>query len=292
MDNRLSVIIPCKNEQHNIRACVESVRGLADEIIVADSGSSDRTLEIVRAMGGCRLIQREFIDHSSFKNWAIPQAAHPWVLFVDADERVTERLAEEIRRLLAGDPPFDAYCMRRANYFLGHRIKHSGWNTATIIRLFRRDVCRYDRRRVHENVEVPSGRVGRLRGRFLHYTCQDLHEYTARMNRYTSWAAEELHARGRRTGYLGLLLRPPARFLQLYILRGGCLDGVAGLAVCLSGAFYTFSKYAKLWQLGLARPAADEARGPTPYRARSRSPEARTDREAACASPPGPASPG
>jgi (heptosyl)LPS beta-1,4-glucosyltransferase len=262
MANQLTVIIPCKDEAHNIRACVESVRGLADEILVADSGSTDGTLDIVRQMGDCRLVEREFIDHSNFKNWAIQQATHPWVLIVDADERVTPKLAAEIRGVLDGQPAVDAYRIRRENYFLGHRIKRSGWNSATVTRLFRRAVCRYDNKRVHEDVIVETGRVKRLSGRFLHYTCQDLHEYLARINRYTTWSAEDMYAAGRRSGYLGLLLRPPARFLQFYIVRRGFLDGSAGLAVCLTMAFYTFMKYAKLWALG--RAAADSARSPNP----------------------------
>ncbi len=147
MAQKLTVLIPCKNETHNIRACIESVRQVADEILVADSLSTDDTLEIVRRAGGCRIIEREFVDHADFKNWAIPQASHPWVLVVDADERVTEELAAEIRETLAReDPSLDAYRMRRDNFFLGYPIRHCGWNSATIVRLFRRDVCRYGRR--------------------------------------------------------------------------------------------------------------------------------------------------
>jgi len=247
--SKLTVIIPCKDEAHNIQACVESVRGLADEILVADSGSTDGTLDIVRQMGDCRLIEREFIDHSNFKNWAIGHAKYLWVLIVDADERVTEKLAAEIRGVLCEVPKFDAYRMRRRNFFLGHVIKRSGWNSATVTRLFRRDRCRYDNKRVHEDVIVDSGKIKRLGGRFLHYTCQDFHRYMETLNRYTTWWAEDAYAAGRRTGYLGLLLRPPVRFLESYIWRGGFLDGAAGLAVCTTRATYTFMKYAKLWQL-------------------------------------------
>ena len=102
MPEKLTVLIPCKNERLNIRPCVESVRGIADEVLIADSGSSDGTLDIVRELGDCRIIEREYIDSGNFKNWAIPQAAHPWVLIIDADERVTPELAAEIKRILAG----------------------------------------------------------------------------------------------------------------------------------------------------------------------------------------------
>ena len=164
MAEKLTVLIPCKNETHNIRACIESARGVADEILVADSLSTDDTPEIVRQAGGCRIIQREFVDHANFKNWAIPQASHPWVLVLDADERVTEELAAEIRAILAGgNPALDAYRLRRDNFFLDYPIRHCGWSSATVVRLLRRDVCRYSIARVHERLEVEPERVGTLR---------------------------------------------------------------------------------------------------------------------------------
>jgi (heptosyl)LPS beta-1,4-glucosyltransferase len=259
MAQKLTVLIPCKNESHHIRACIESVRGLADEILVADSLSTDNTLELVRSLGICRIIQREFIDYANFKNWAIPQASHPWVFVLDADERMTEPLAAEIRSVLAADdPPHDAYRMRRDNFFLGHPIRHCGWNRSTIIRLFRRDACRYGPARVHEQLDVSPGRVGLLRGKLLHYTCSSLAQWTEKHNRYATLWAEDHHRAGRRTSWLGILARPPLRFLQLYIFRGGFLDGTPGLIVCASNAVYTFLKYAGLWQLCREERMRDE----------------------------------
>ena len=250
MAEKLTVLIPCKNESHNILACIESVRGVADEILVADSLSTDDTLDIVRRAGGCRIVQREFIDYANFKNWAIPQASHPWVLVIDADERLSEELAAEIRAVFAGgDPPWDAFRMRRDSYFLGRRIRHCGWNRSMIVRLFRRDACRYGSARVHEQLDVDPRRVGTLRGKFLHHTCWSLALWTEKQNRYTTIWAEDKRAAGRRAGWLGIFFRPPLRFLQLYIVRGGFLDGTAGLIACLSSMSYTFLKYAKLWQL-------------------------------------------
>ncbi len=255
MSEKLTVLIPCRNEAHNIRACVESVRPLADEILVADSLSTDDTTAVVRRLGGCRLIEREFVDHADFKNWAIPQAAHPWILQIDADERLTDRLAGEVRDVLErNDPNRDAYRVRFDSFFLGRPIRHCGWNRSSVIRLFRRD-CRYGPARVHERLEVDPHRVGALRGRILHYTCQSLTPWTEKQNRYTTYWAEDRHAAGRRAGWMSVLLRPPLRFLQLYFLRGGFLDGSAGLIVCGSSMFYTFLKYAKLWQLSHAENA-------------------------------------
>src|SRR5436190_22887316 len=129
---KLTVIIPCKDEIHHIRACIDSVRSIADEILVADSGSTDGSLEAVRAIGGCRIIEREYINSANFKNWAIPQAQHEWVLVVDADERVTPELAAEIQQLLANPPADkDAYWIGRINHYLGYHIKHSGRDSET-----------------------------------------------------------------------------------------------------------------------------------------------------------------
>lgn len=250
MSYPLTVIIPCKNEADNIRACIESVRGVADEILVADSGSTDDTLDIVCNAGGCRIIRRQFVDFSSFKNWAIGHAEHAWVFIVDADERVTDPLADHIRSLLAGTPAADAYWIHRTNYFLARRIRFSGWRSDRVLRLFRRDVCRYGKRRVHEHLVVDTGKTGRLDGELLHYTCRSLSRWLEKTDHYTTLAAEDMLSAGHRASYWGLLLRPPLKFLRSFLLGGGFLDGIAGLAVCTTAAIYTFLKYAKLWQLG------------------------------------------
>lgn len=264
MAHPLTVIIPCKNEADNIRACIESVRAVADEILVADSGSTDGTLEIVREAGGCRIIEREFIDFSSFKNWALQHATHPWVLIIDADERVSGPLAEEIGNLLAGEPPADAYWIHLTNFFVGNRIRFSGWRSDRVLRLFRCEVCRYGKQRVHEHLEVDTGKTARLDGELLHYTCRSLDHWLEKVALYTTLAAEDMLAAGLRVTYLGLLLRPPLRFLQSYILRGGFLDGTAGLAVCTGAAIYTFMKYAKLWELRSTSVTASGRRGGRP----------------------------
>ena len=256
MPEKLTVLIPCKNERLNIRPCIESVRSIADEILVADSGSTDGTLAIVREMGGCRIIEREYIDSGNFKNWAIPQAAHPWVLIVDADERVTESLAAEIHSVLAR-PQRDGYRILRRNHFFGHEIKHCGWNNDDVLRLFHRDVGRYCDGGDHAEVRIPESKVGRLKAKFLHYTYWSMEQYLKKLDRYTMLAATAWHKKGRKAPFLGLLLRAPVRFFYLYVIRLGFLDGRAGLVLCMLTAFYSFTKCAKLWALHSGLPQPD-----------------------------------
>src|SRR5687768_15651719 len=158
----LTVLIPCKNERRHLAECIASVRPVADEILVADSGSTDGSLEIARELG-CRVIEREYVNSANFKNWAIPQAKHEWVLVLDADERITPKLAAEIRKLLQSPPADkDGYWIDRANHYLGYPIKHCGWNSDAVIRLFRRE-CQYETRWVHAEVDLPSSRLGTLK---------------------------------------------------------------------------------------------------------------------------------
>lgn len=262
MTFKITVLIPCKNERLNIRPCIESVRELADEILIADSGSTDGTLDIVADIGGCRVIERELIDFSNFKNWAIPQASHEWVLIVDADERVTPDLAAEIRRRLVADaapaaPARDGYWIGRLNYFMGHPIRHCGWNRDAVLRLIRRDECRYTERRVHEAIGIPSHRAGKLKCKLLHYTVWNYEKYLDKLGHYTTLGARDLHDRGRHASFLSLISRPPLRFLQLYLFRLGFLDGLAGLQICMLTAYTGFLKQAKLWALDHARPQPD-----------------------------------
>jgi (heptosyl)LPS beta-1,4-glucosyltransferase len=256
---KLTVLIPCKDEIVHIRECIESVRPIADEILVADSGSTDGTLETVRSLGGCRIIQREYVNSADFKNWAIPQARHEWVMVVDADERLTPELAAEIRELLAFPPAHDGYALRRDVYFLGHRIRHSGWNTPKLVRLFRRDVSRYHVRRVHADVAVATRNVGMLRGRLQHYTATDLDRFIAKQHRYSIWSALDSYEAGKRATWWKLATHAPLRFLQLYVVRRGFLDGRVGVVLCGIMAYYTFLKDAKLWALHHCPVQTDEA---------------------------------
>ena len=249
---KISVIIPTFNEEENIQECLESV-AWADEILVVDSFSKDATLEIAGRYTD-RIIQREYGNSASQKNWAIPQAKHRWVMVVDADERVTPELREEIRALLAAGPDCSGYVIRRVNHFLGRRIRHGGWARDRVLRFWDRTKGKYQEKEVHADVEV-SGRVGELRHPLLHITFRSWDSYLHKIDRYTSWGADEYLRKGKRATLLDLVLRPPARFLKRYILQLGFLDGIPGLMITGIDTWVVFVKYARLWERTHHTPA-------------------------------------
>ncbi|MCO6042588.1 glycosyltransferase family 2 protein [Aeoliella sp. ICT_H6.2] len=244
----LTVLIPCKDERHNILDCIDSVRDIADEILVADSGSTDGTLELVRDLPGVRVIEREYVNSADFKNWAIPQATYEWVLLVDSDERVTMDVALSIGKALAEPGDHEAFAVRRDTYMLGHRLRYSGAQSATCIRLFRRHL-RYHPRRVHADIDVAADKTGILDGKLEHHTCQCLNRFMQTQNRYSTWAALDAFDAGKRASFWSLALRPPMKFMQFYFIRLGILDRTPGLMWCGIVAYYNLMKYAKLWEL-------------------------------------------
>ena len=259
MTKQLSVIIPCKNEREHLAACIRSVRDFAAEVLVADSGSTDGSLAIARELG-CRVIEREYRTSGDFKNWAIPQAAHPWVMIVDSDERVTPALAAEIRAVLER-PEYDGYRVWRRNHFLGHPIRFGPWKNDCCLRLFRRDVGRYVGPTDHAEVELSTGRVGDLRERLVHYTCTSYDQFLPKLQRYARVQARVWHDQGRRTNKWQMLFRGPLRFLQGYVWRRGFLDGLAGLQVCALVGYLSYLKHAYLWELGRGRNWRDLEHG-------------------------------
>ncbi len=243
---RLSVITITLNEERNIGACLESVRW-ADEIIIVDSGSTDRTVEIARRYTST-VLQTEWKGYGGTRNYALDHATGDWILWLDADERVTPELSAEIREVLRrDDASIGGYAIARRAYFLGRWIRHCGWYPGRVTRLFRRTAGRFTETRVHEELRV-QGNVVESRHDLLHYTDPDLHHYLQKSNRYTSLAAADMKGAGRAFSIPDLLLRPPFTFLKMYILRLGFLDGLPGLVLCVLSASYVFTKYAKLWE--------------------------------------------
>ena len=247
MTDRITVIIPCKNEMSNIHDCIESVVGIADEILVADSGSTDGTLEYVRRRSDCRLVEREYIHSGDFKNWAIPQAAHEWVFIIDADERVDSELEAEILGAVSSTA-LDGFWVRRANHFMGKRIRYSGWSSDRVLRLFRRDLGRYVGDTDHAEVEISSGAVATLTNRLTHYTYTSYGQFLRKLDRYSDVQSTRWRDSGKRPSVLKLVLNGPFRFGLTYIVRGGFRDGWAGFQLCVLTGFGSFLKQARLWE--------------------------------------------
>jgi len=248
MKQPLTVLVPCKNEELNLRACINSFYDLADEILIADSGSTDLTREIAQQFDKTRLIERDYRTSGDFKNWAIPQAKHEWVLIMDADERLTPDLSEEIYHVLSRGHVHDGYWIYRDNHFMGHPLRFGDARSDKVLRLFRRDLGRYEGPSDHGEVQIPTGNVGKLRNRMLHFSVWEYNQYFEKAHRYTTLQAQQWKELGRDTSYFKLLVRPAFRFFREYILQGAILDGKAGVQTAWLAAFYSFSKQARLWE--------------------------------------------
>ena len=246
---KISVTIITLNEEENIRACLESVKW-ADEILVSDSGSSDRTVEICRAFGAKVFID-EWFGFGRQKNLTAGRTRNNWILNIDADERVTFELREEIEEALKRND-CAGYKTPRKNFFGGRWIRHCGWYPDYNLRLYRKNAGGFNERAVHEAVQV-DGNVGYLKNPLEHYTYRDISDYLKRMDRYSTLAAEEMFKNDRTIGSADLLLRPVFTFLKMFVLQKGFMDGYAGLILSCLYSSYTFSKYAKLWEM-LKRP--------------------------------------
>lgn len=251
---KLTVTVITLNEAAHITDCLASV-AWADERLVVDSGSTDGTPDLARA-AGARVIDRAWPGYAVQKNFAASEAAHDWILSLDADERVTPELTAEVRALLESEagPPKAGYRIPRVTWHLGRWIRHTDWYPDYQLRLYDRRRASWAARRVHESVEIELGDHGYLAGDLQHYAYRDVAHHRETMERYTSLAAEDMHARGRRAGPVSVTLHPAAVFLRNYVLRAGFLDGRAGLIVSLMNAHYVYMKFAKLRALQRAAP--------------------------------------
>ena len=257
MARTLSVALITKNEEANLARTLESVRW-ADEVVVVDCGSTDRTEEIARAFGA-KFFVEEWRGFGVQKNSAIAKCTGDWVLSLDADEEVSAELAAEIREMLGrgAEPEREAYFIPRRNLFLGRWMRHGGYSPDRKLRLFRRGAAQFEERAVHETMRC-TGPAGRLRGSLLHHAYPTLEGYIEHMNRYSSLGAGQALERGRTSRswlsfWWNVYLNPVATFQYNYFLRRGFLDGREGLLLHLYHSVYVSWKYAKAWELGRER---------------------------------------
>ena len=239
---KISATIITQDEERNIARAMESLR-CCDEIVVVDSGSADRTMEIARNLGA-RVVESPWRGYAGQKNFASTHASHDWILSIDADESLSEALEAEIWQIKKNGPKHDGYTMPRLAQYLGRWILHSGWYPDRKVRLFDRRKAKWVGDYVHESVEV-EGTVGHLQSNLLHFTCDSLSGHLRTMDRYTTLAATQLIDQKARVGWSQLLLDPPFTFFKSYVLKRGYMDGVEGLCIAYMASMYNFVKYAK-----------------------------------------------
>jgi len=248
---KLTAIIPTGNEIHNIEAVIASV-SFADEILVVDSFSTDGTFEKAQELA-TKVIRRNYQYSASQKNWAIPQAQHEWILLVDADERVTPELKKEIIEILKNPKEgIMAYDIGRNNHFMGERVKFSGWRNDSVIRLFKRDFCKYEDKHVHAKLLV-NGTIDKLQHNLYHDTYITFDKYMEKMNRYATLQAKDYDNKtGKLTPY-HFIIKPFWGFFKHYIVQSGFRDGVVGLTIGYIQGYVVFMRYVKLWLLRKGR---------------------------------------
>ncbi len=245
--HKVSALVIAYNEEPNIRACLETLTW-ADEIVLVDSFSTDATEKIAREFTE-KVYQHEFRGFGRLRNEALTHTSHEWVFSLDTDERATPEVRDEIRRVLKDEPDADAYFVPRRNYFLGRWIRHSGWYPDyRQPQLFRKGRMRYREDLVHEGFEL-DGRTGYLKEHVLQYPFRDIDHYLAKMDRYSDLMAQRLAQQGRRFRTHQLVTHPLFTFVKMYLARAGFLDAMPGLILSGLYAYYTFIKYAKLWEL-------------------------------------------
>ncbi len=243
--NRISVTIITKNEERNIARCLDSVRW-ADEIVVVDSGSEDRTKEICRQYN-CVLHEATWLGFGKTKKLAVNLASHDWILSIDADEELTPKLINEIKELLKNGPEYQGYRIKRHSFYLGKRVRFCGWNRDYTLRLFNRKSGNFNDKSVHEYV-VLNGKISRFKHPMLHYTYPDLSSHQRKIKLYAELSAENMFRAGKKSNLTDARCRAALKFLKMYILQMGFLDGKTGWLLSVNSARGVYWKYFLLWK--------------------------------------------
>jgi len=245
--NKLSVVIITYNEASNIGKCLDSVKNLVDEVIVVDSFSTDGTREICNNFGQVTFIEHPFVNFGLQKQFAIEQSTNDWVLSLDADEQLSSKLAEEIQGLKLNAPSFMAYNIRRSTLYQGRMLRFCGMHSEKHLRLFNKKAGRFPDAKVHEKflTDCPSGT---LKNKMIHQPYRDLAHHLEKINSYTSLFAEA-KAQAKQYSRLGVIFKCFLRFLTIYFVKLAILDGYAGFVWAMMGSYYSFLKYAKIYEL-------------------------------------------
>jgi len=244
----LSVILITRNEEANLADCLASLEGIAQQIVVVDTNSSDRTLDIAKSYGAVIAQPQDWPGFGPQKNRALDLATGEWVLSLDADERLTPALKSEIVTAIHHSAHVDCFAIPRLSWYCGRFIRHSGWNPDYVDRLFKRGSARFSDDLVHERL-IPSGQVAKLENPMLHYSFMDYSQVLQKIDRYSTASAEQAFAQGKTSTPLKAVLHGAWSFFRTYFLRAGFLDGPQGFTLAMSNAQGTYYRYIKLWHL-------------------------------------------
>ncbi len=247
----ITAVIITHNEETSLEGALKSVAGVASEIVVVDSFSTDNTVKIAKKYTN-RVFERAWTNFADQKNFANSKASHPWILSLDADERVSPELRAELADLRKAEPHCPAFSIPRQVFYLGRWIRHSGWYPDRKLRLFRKDKACWEGEYVHEKLVI-EGPVGKLRGSLHHFTYRNIAEHLARINKFSDLGAQKLYAQQKKCRWYHLLFFPFFRFLRAYFWKWGFLDGFAGLVISVLTGYGIFVRYAKLkeiWKKG------------------------------------------
>jgi glycosyltransferase involved in cell wall biosynthesis len=248
--HRLSAVLITKNEGATLAKCLASLQGVADEIVVADSNSTDNTAEIC-AQYGVRFFPMEWMGYARTKNYANSLASHNWILSIDGDEVLSEELRQEILLLKESGTP-GPYRLKRLTNYCGQWVRHGGWYPDVKLRLFLRTQAEWQGDFVHEELvhKSPIGEAPLLKADLLHYSFRSLSQHIQKIDTFSTLAAKEMHAKGKRFSWWRFLVSPPIKFLKTYFFKLGFLDGMAGFHIAMLSAFDKYVREGKLWYLG------------------------------------------
>ena len=244
--NKISISIITKNEKNNIKRCLESVKW-ADEVIIIDSGSTDATLAICQTYN-CKIIETEWLGFGLTKQIGVNAATNDWVLSIDADEEVTNKLKNKILELIQSTT-FHAFNIKRVSYYLKKRIKYSGWQTDYPLRLFNKKYGNFNNASVHESVIMDSKNTSTIQELMYHYPYQSINGHISKINLYTQLGAEKLFDKGKKTTLIYAVLSGIIKFIKMYVVKKGFLDGKEGFILAVLSGFSSTLKYFKLWSL-------------------------------------------
>jgi len=242
---KVTAIIPCFNEEKNIKRALESV-SWADEIMIVDSFSTDKTLDIAKKYTNF-IIQKTYVNSANQKNWAIPQATHDWIFLLDADEEVPSSLQKEIKNTLKS-PQSDAYWIKRQNFFMEQPVLHSGIQNDKVIRLFKKS-CRYEPLHVHAEIITAEITIDNLKHKLNHYTFKSVDDYMKKMHRYAEWSARDYLTKTSKVTLFHLMVKPAFRFFKHFFLKSGFRDGRVGFILSAIFAWGVFLRYWKMIEI-------------------------------------------